>query len=121
MDEIRQALDDLNRGWRDRRFSDLGQFFDENVVMKGPHLKELLRGRDALVQSYVDFMARSELVEYTESNHRIDRWGLTAAAAYDWWMTWKQDGKTESGTGQDMFVFQWQESRWIAVLRIMLF
>jgi hypothetical protein len=36
-------------------------------------------------------------------------------------MTWKQDGKTESGTGQDMFVFQWQESRWIAVLRIMLF
>jgi hypothetical protein len=107
MDEIRQLLDDLNQAWRDGRFGDLSQFFDENIVMKGPHLKELLRGRDALVQSYADFMARSELVEYSESNHSIDRWGATAAAMYDWSMTWKQNGKVECRSGQDMFVFQW--------------
>jgi hypothetical protein len=99
----------------------LSQCFDENVVMKGPSFKELLRGREALVQSYVDFMTNSELIEYSESNHSIDRWGLTAAAVYDWSMIWKQNGKTERGSGQDMFVFQRQESRWTAVLRVMLF
>jgi len=36
MDEVRQALDSLNEAWRTRRFDVLDQFFDDDIVMKGP-------------------------------------------------------------------------------------
>ena len=118
--EIRQVLTELNRSWLEQRFEDLSAFFDPDIVMKGPGLKELARGRDALVQSYVDFMTRSKVLEYSESNHIVACWGSTAAVTYDWAMTWEQKGKTETGSGQDMFVFRQQDGRWIAFLRIML-
>jgi hypothetical protein len=56
MDEVRQALDSLNHAWRTKRFDVLDELFDEDIVMKGPGLKELARGRGPVVQGYVDFM-----------------------------------------------------------------
>lgn len=121
MDEVRRTLDELNRAWLDRRFDDLPKYFDENVVMKGPGFKEFGRGREALVQSYVQFMARSKVIRYEESNHSIESWGDTAVATYDWAMTYEQGGKTKDESGQDMFVFVRRESRWLAIFRVILF
>ena len=81
MNEIRQVLGELNRAWLERRFEDLSKFFDPDIVMKGPGLKEMARGRTALVQSYVDFMTRSKVLEYSESNHIVACWGSNAAEA----------------------------------------
>ncbi len=120
-DEIQQTLDNLNRAWRDQRFEDLSRFFDDNIVMKGPGLKELGRGREALVQSYVEFMKQSSIMDYSESNYSIHSWSGAAAASYDWAMTYEQNGKTHQESGQHMFVFVRRKSRWLAVLRMMLF
>ena len=38
-DEIRQTLDNFNRAWRERRFDELSQFLDEDVLMNGTGLK----------------------------------------------------------------------------------
>jgi len=121
MDEIRNALEGISRAWRERRFNDLTPFFDENIVMKGPAFRQLCRGREALADSYAEFMAKSKVVHYAESNHSIDLWGDTAAATYDWTMTYEQAGKTSTESGQDMFVFARRQSEWKAVLRVMLF
>ena len=120
-DEIRRALDALNAAWRERRFTDLAECFDDQVVMRGPGLVELLRGRDALVKSYADFMTKSDLTEYIESGHAVDRWGDIAVARFDWSMTWIQHGKTDRASGQDLFVFQQRGTRWVAVERVMLY
>ncbi len=74
-----------------------------------------------VVQSYVDFMQKSDVKDYTESNHFVHSWDHTAIAGFDWSMTWVQDGKTDQGSGQDMFVFERRTDRWVAVLRVMLF
>jgi hypothetical protein len=121
MEDVVTTLAALNSAWLERRFSDLGKYFDESIVMKGPGLKELTRGRESLVQSYATFMGNSKVLAYSESNHKIDPWGSVAVAAYDWSMTWEQGGRTESGSGQDMFVFERRSSGWIAVMRVMLF
>jgi hypothetical protein len=121
MEDVITTLAALNSAWLDRRFDDLGKYFDEGIVMKGPGLKELARGRESLVQSYATFMSSSKVLDYAESNHNIDQWGSSAVASYDWSMTWEQGGKTESGSGQDMFVFERRDSGWIAVMRVMLF
>ena len=121
MDDVLQTLASLNQAWRQRRFDDLPQYFDENVVMKGPDLKEMVRGRDKLVQSYIDFMTRSEVTECAESNHFADEWETTAVAGYDWTMTWLSGGKTSRESGHDLFQFQRRGSAWVAVMRVMLF
>ena len=119
--EVRQTLDALNSAWRERRFADLQTHFDEEIVMKGPGLKTLARGRSALVQSYVDFMSKSAVSSYEESGHAIDVNGDTAIATYDWFMSWEQAGKQDKASGQDLFVFERRSLGWIAVLRLMLY
>ena len=119
--EVRQTLDRLNLAWREKRFAEMEAALDEHIIMKGPGLKTLARGRSALVQSYVDFMSNSTVTAYQESNHAIDVNQSTAVVTYDWSMTWEQAGKQASGSGQDMFVFEHRGSQWVAVLRLMLF
>jgi ketosteroid isomerase-like protein len=121
MEEIRNLLDRVNEAWRARRYDELQEYFADDIVMKGPGLKELVRGKGPVVQSYADFMDKSDVTHYTESNHFVHRWDQTAAAGFDWSMTWVQNGTTDSASGQDMFVFERRGDRWIAVLRVMLF
>jgi hypothetical protein len=121
MDQVRNTLDAINQAWRERRFDALTELLDEHIVMKGPGLKELVRGRQAAIQSYAQFMAQSNVIEYAESNHAIDVWGAIAAATYDWAMTYKQKDQTRTENGQDMFIFRRDASGWVAVLRLILF
>jgi hypothetical protein len=121
VDQVRQTLDAINRAWRERRFDALTELLDEHIVMKGPGLKELVRGRQATIESYVQFMAQSNVIEYAESNHAADLWGNIAVATYDWVMTYEQKGQPKTDQGHDMFVFSRNGSRWLAVFRLILF
>ncbi len=112
MDQVPKTLDAINQAWRERRFEALTELLDEHIVMKGPGLKELVRGRQAFIQSYVQFMAQSNVTEYAESNHTVDIWGDVAAATYDWMMTYEQKGQTKTEKGQDMFIFSRRGSGW---------
>ena len=121
MDQVRQTLDAINQAWRERCFEALNTLLAEDIVMKGPGLKELVRGRQATIQSYVQFMAQSKIIEYSETNHAVDSWGDVAVATYDWTMTYEQKGQTSTDKGQDMFVFTRTNSGWLAVFRLILF
>jgi hypothetical protein len=121
VNDILRTLSELNSAWRESRFEELAHFFDSAIVMKGPGLKELANGREALVQSYADFMAQSGVVEYAESDHSAHTWGDTAAVTYNWTMTYEQKGDTKRESGQDMFVFVRRGSHWVALLRVILF
>jgi hypothetical protein len=121
MDDVRQTMERLNQAWRNHRFEELHEYFDDNIVMHGPELKELVRGRERLVQSYVDFMGKSQVTAYSESNYYVHQWQTSAVVGYDWSMTWVQNGKTDSASGKEMFVFELRGVRWVAVLRVMLY
>jgi hypothetical protein len=70
MSEALQTLERLNEAWENCKFEELPQYFDDNIVMLGPGPKVLVRGREGLVRSYVDFMTKSQLIEYHESPFR---------------------------------------------------
>lgn len=121
MNDPSNAVEQLNRAWQENRFGELGAYFDPDIVVKGPGLKELGRGREALVKSYADFMARSSVVDYAESDHSTDVWGDVAAVTYNWTMNYEQKGETKRESGQEMFVLVCRHLRWTAILRVMLF
>lgn len=80
-----------------------------------------MRGRNAFIQSYVEFMAKSKVIEYAEYGHAIDVWGDVATAIYDWSMMYEQHGQRKTDKGEDMFVFRKIGSEWLAVFRLILF
>jgi len=120
-DQVRETLDAINRAWRQHNFAAMEAYLDENIVMKGPGLKEYANGRRAFIESYEQFAAKSRIADYIESNHAINTWGNVAVATYDWTMTYEQKGQTKTDKGSDMFVFHRVPSGWSAVLRVILF
>jgi len=121
MGQVIETLTAINQAWRQHQFSDMEALLDENVVMRGPKLKEYARGRKAFVQTYAQFMEQSHITEYSESNHITDMWGDIAAVTYNWTMTYEQKGQTKTDSGQDMFVFHRAPTGWVAVLRVIFF
>lgn len=119
--EVRQALAGITDAWRQGRPETLMAFFHDRMVIVGPGLKELCRGRDACVRSYVDFLSSAEVLEYEESNHTIEVWGDTAVATYDWRIDWRSGEKIARERGQDEFVFLREEEHWRAIWRAVLF
>jgi hypothetical protein len=79
-----------------------------------------LRGAQKGAQSYADFMSRSEVTAYDETNHYVNEWSTAAVAGFDWTMTWIQNGKTDQAKGQDLFFFERHGDTWKAVLRVTL-
>src|SRR5262249_4289479 len=121
MSDVLQMLEQLNQAWKSRKFEELHQYFDDNIVMLGPGLKELVRGREGLVQSYVDFMTKSQLIEYRESNHFAHDFQTSAVAGYDWSMTWTEGDKTAGGGAQDFFVSEQRVGGGFAFFGLMLY
>jgi len=121
MEHVRETLNAINLAWRQKNFSAMEPYLDENIVMRGPGFKEYAKGRLAFIESYAQFMEKSHITEYGESNHAIDTWGNVAAATYDWVMIYEQRGQSKIENGHDMFVFHRVPSGWSAILRVILF
>jgi ketosteroid isomerase-like protein len=121
MEDVRQTLEALNRAWLEGRFDELKQFFDADVLMKGPSLTDVASGRDALVRSYADFVQTCKVMKFSESNHSVTQWGDVATASYDWSMTYEREGRISTDAGHELYVFARRGQQWVAVLRVMLF
>src|SRR6266498_4047709 len=102
--QVLATLGRLSEAWRNRRYAELEGLFDERVIVILPGFAGRLEGREALVRSYQEFMERASLEEYREDTPTIDTWADTAVAYYHWSMTWTAGGKTERGSGHDLFV-----------------
>jgi hypothetical protein len=119
-EEIRSLVARINDAWSQGRPSDLDQYFDEHMVIRGPAFEEMGRGRQACVQSYVDFLNAAKVHRFKVSEPTVDLHGDTAVAAYLWEMTYEMDGQTFTESGHDLFVFSHTSGAWLAIWRAML-
>lgn len=55
MMDIEQFIRDLNETWREHRYQDLRQYFADDVVMLQPGGHAVLKGVDAMIDSYRQF------------------------------------------------------------------
>jgi ketosteroid isomerase-like protein len=118
--EVRNALATLNSAWLNRRYDELAQVMDEDVVMALPGFVGQVRGRAAMVEGFREFMERSTILRFEEASPTIDVWGDTAVAVIRWEMDWTtKGGPTERAAGHDAFVFNRGEKGWRAVWRTM--
>ncbi len=72
---LRALLAAFSRAWQERRYSDLATWLAPDMVFLLPGGNGSIGGRDAVIDSYREFMERISLTSYREAPPNIDVWG----------------------------------------------
>ncbi len=126
MDEqqIRELIRAMNDAWLKGPAAEiparLAPCFHENAVIRGADLEAVASGRDACIQSYVDFVGQAVIRECTLDEPEIDLAGGTATAVYHWEMTYELGGEQYSEAGADVLVLARTDGRWLVTWRLVL-
>jgi len=118
--EVHRILASINAAWRSGQPLMMLQYLHPDIVMALPGFNGTLHGREALVDSFEEFCGNATLIEYEESDEKITVVGDCAAASFRFRMIYKRADYREESRGRDLWIFQRQDSRWIAVWRTML-
>jgi hypothetical protein len=115
--ELRQLIQNISQAWQSGQPEKLRQYFHEDMVIVGPAYQEMGVGRDACVQSYLDFLRNAVIRAYRESEPVVRVWRTTGVASYRWEMTYELKGQVSREQGMDLFICERQQDRWMAVWR----
>jgi hypothetical protein len=118
---VTQQAKRMSRLWRAAAWDELARCFSDGVVQVGPRLKDLSRGRAAVVAGYRVFRGGAQQTEYREANFRTEVWPGFATTVYDWRMRYVSEGEKRFSSGTDQFIFEASEGNWIAVWRFIDF
>lgn len=119
-DTLRQTIQNINSAWINNKTEELHNYLHPDIVIMTPDLHENIKGREACINSYKDFVSNSVLKDYKESDFVINIFSNTAVASYQFDIMYEMNGKTYSETGRDLFVFTKENEKWLAVWRTLM-
>jgi ketosteroid isomerase-like protein len=121
---VRDVLTRINEAWSKLRgeamTAALNECFADEMVIRGPGLSLIGKGRDFAVKSYQSFVSQAEVKSLSLDEPQIDVAGETAIAQYKWTMTYVLNGQEYTEQGHDVFVLAKRGKRWLAVWRALL-
>jgi hypothetical protein len=122
--EIRELIHAMNDAWLGLPAEEipaaLDACFHQDMAIRGADLSVTARGKDACIQSYVDFVQQAAIRECTLEDPEIDLAGNSATAVYNWEMTYELDGQEYSEAGADILMLVREDGRWLVTWRLML-
>jgi hypothetical protein len=118
VDQVREVVSRISAAWQSRRYEDLLDYFDDEMVIVGPGFQGRVEGRKACVESYREFMERVSIERYEEAVPVIDVWEGTAVATYRWEMDWTSGGVPNRDAGHDIVVLSRADSGGAAAWRV---
>jgi hypothetical protein len=90
------------------------------MVIRGGDLQVNGAGKDACIQSYIDFLNSAIVHRCTLETPEIDLAGDTAMAVYGWEMTYEMEGQTFEESGSDILALARLDTGWLITWRAML-
>jgi ketosteroid isomerase-like protein len=122
--EIRALIDRMNRAWVEGPIEELPaaleQCFHPAMVIRGGDLEPHGAGRDACIQSYLDFLNSAEVHRVNLEEPSIDLAGDTAVAVYGWEITYEREGQEYEDAGSDILMLARGADGWRITWRAML-
>lgn len=101
------------------RANEVADFFHEDVVMASPDGKVMVRGREAMVDSFVQYCAIAKTHAFQERSHEIAFFGDTAIVSYIFDVEYEINGKRFDEVGHEMLVLR-DDDGWQVVWRMQL-
>jgi len=103
---IADFIDDLNRTWQAGRYDDLKAFYHPDVVLLPPDAGEAIRGREAVVASYVDFGAAAELESFEAMDLAVFDFETTSSVHMPFVMRYRHEGRRFEDRGVELYTVQ---------------
>lgn len=119
-EELWGRVRDANRAWTEGRPEEVGPLFHLSAVMAGPDGGELIRGREAIVASFVDYCGRATTRAFEELSHEIRVFGDTAVLTYGFAVTYELEGELHDERGREVLVWARGEEGWAVVWRMQI-
>ena len=117
IEAIRRLISDISAAWLGGDVSRLNEYFHDRMTINGPELQQLGAGRQACVKSYQDFMQQTAILEYEESDPKIDLYGDTAVVVCPWKIIYELKGQKNREEGRDLLVAVRNEGSWLVAWR----
>jgi ketosteroid isomerase-like protein len=114
------AMRQINQAWLSGRVEDLAPMVHPEFVMVFPGFAGRAQGREQLLAGFRDFCQNATTREFRESDRQIDVAGDTAVVTFRFEMVYERSGGRYRATGRDLWVFQYEDTGWVAVWRTML-
>lgn len=96
----------------------LPDLFLRDAVIVGPDMTRLAEGRAACVESYVQFAAGIDVIEFEEFDHRVDEFGPAALVDYAYRAVYRRDGEELTDFGRDVIMAVATEAGWRVAWRM---
>ncbi len=94
----------LNEAWQRGRFDELAECFDRDVVMLLPDGDQTLRGRDAMVASYREFLDVARLNAMSITGLTVFDYRATAVCHMHFDIDYSINGARERASGMEVYV-----------------
>ena len=118
--DVHTVLSVINAAWRGGCPLSMQEHLHPDFTMVLPGFARAVRGREALVASLEEFCKNAKVLEYEETDEHIDVVGNCAVVTFHFKMLYERSTYREDSSGRDMWVFQYEGSRWTAIWRTML-
>ncbi len=119
-EEVWQTVQALNACWLEGRPQALDPFFHEQVVMAMPGLVERVRGREAIVGSYAEFLKQATVHAFEPTDARVDVHVDVAVVTYQWKTDYELASVRYEETDSEILVLQRTDGRWQVLWRTLV-
>lgn len=118
--EILKFLRKVETAWLGGRFEELRECFREDAVLLGADLEQRLEGRDAIVDSYVQFLREARVLAFESEAPIVDVLGDSAVTVTPWAVRYEREGTIYEETGGDLLVLARDGEGWRVAWRTLL-
>lgn len=118
--EILKFLRRVETAWLGGRFDELRDCFRENAVLLGGDLEHRLEGRDAIVESYAQFLREARLLAFESEAPIVDVIGDAAVTVTPWEVRYEREGTIHEETGGDLLILVRENGDWKVAWRTLL-
>ena len=115
--QAHESISAINMAWRTGRVSEMTPWLHPRIVVKFPGFSGEIVGREKLMASFVEFCSNARVLEYGESDEQINVIDDCAVVSYHFDMIYERPAYREHSQGRDLWIFQRQSGRWLAVWR----
>lgn len=98
---VQRLVQNMNDAWLEQRFDDLASYFTESVVMVPPGGSRL-EGRDAMVDSFRQFLAVAQVHAFGAERLDVDRVGTAAIATLRFRIDYEIRGERSEERGTEV-------------------
>lgn len=115
--EIERAVEGLNDCWQNDKLENMDMYLHKQVVLLQPGTHEKIIGREAMIDSYREFVDSSEIFDFRTKDMCIDVLEATAIVFYTYRIHYRVETTTYDEDGSEILVWHRHNDRWLVVWR----